>query len=224
MATYNRLMMAELLPPHIDKVLYLDCDIVIEGSVRELFDTPLDGYAVAAVEEMGCSLPDVYERLGFDRSYGYFNAGVLLVNLAYWRRIDSVNLFFDYIAANYDRIKAHDQDVLNALFHDICLHINYKWNVEEAFYHHCVLKRLDFDKELCRILRHPVVLHYTWKPKPWNPGCKHPFRIAYFRCLRQVDGGRVLWGRSYMQALVDSWTFRLVTILGFRKRRFYGLK
>lgn len=223
LATYNRLLMAEILPREIDKLLYLDCDIVIRGSLRELFDTPLDGYALAAVEEMGCTRPDAYERLGFDPKYGYFNAGVLLVNLAYWRQIDSVNLFFDYIAANYDRIVAHDQDVLNALFHAKCLHLDCKWNVEEAFYHHCVLKRLGFNRKLRRALLHPVVLHYTWKPKPWDPDCRHPFRIAYYRCLERVRGG-TMFRLRYLRAFADRWLAVPVLRLGLRSKRFHRLK
>lgn len=223
LATYNRLLMAELLPPEVDRALYLDCDIVIDGPLRELLETPLDGYALAAVEEMGCSLPDVYERLGYEPRYGYFNAGVLLVNLAYWRHIDSVKLFFDYIAANSDRIVAHDQDVLNALFHDKCLHLNCRWNAEEAFYHRSVLKRMGYDVQLRRTLRRPAVLHYTWKPKPWNPGCRHPFRIAYFRCLERVRGGTA-WRLRYLRAFADRWIFRQVLRFGIRARIFYPLK
>lgn len=223
LATYNRLLMAEILPQEIDKVLYLDCDIVIEGSLRELFETPLEGYALAAVEEMGCSRPDVYERLGYDPQYGYFNAGVLLINLDHWRRIGSVKLFFDYIAANRDRIVAHDQDVLNALFRAECLHLDCRWNVEEAFYHRAVLKRLGFGRDLRRALLRPAVIHYTWKPKPWDPDCKHPFRIAYYRWLERVRGGS-LFRIRYFRAFADRWLFPLALRAGLRGGFFYRLK
>ena len=69
-ATYYRLLMADILPQSIDKILYLDCDIIINDSITELWNTSLDGYAMAAIEELGCSLPDVYKRLGYDKKYG----------------------------------------------------------------------------------------------------------------------------------------------------------
>lgn len=116
-ATYYRLLMADILPQSIDKILYLDCDIIINDSITELWNTSLDGYAMAAIEELGCSLPDVYKRLGYDKKYGYFNAGVLLINLQYWREHNLTREFLLYIAENYEKLKAHDQDVLNALLH-----------------------------------------------------------------------------------------------------------
>ena len=47
-ATYYRLLISDLLPENIHKAIYLDCDIVINGSLQELWDMKLDGYALAA--------------------------------------------------------------------------------------------------------------------------------------------------------------------------------
>lgn len=225
-ATYYRLLMAEVLPRNIDKILYLDCDIVINDSITELWNTSLDGYALAAVEELGCSLPDVYERLEYDKQYGYFNAGVLLVNLHYWRKHGLTNVFLEYMALYRERLKAHDQDVLNALLHKHCLHISFEWNVEEAFYHYKFIKRLRFDCKLRSVLCCPKILHYTWKPKPWDNLCKHPFRINYYIYLWKIKGAVEKSHLSLMQKFLgfkDRYIFCLFLRLGFKGHCFYKL-
>lgn len=210
-ATYNRLFMAALLPDDVDKVLYLDCDIIINQSISELWEIALEGdYVVAAFEEMGCCLEDVYERLGYEAKYGYFNAGVLLVNLDYWRTHNMTQLFLEYIEGNFDKLKAHDQDVLNVFFHDKFRHISLAWNVELIFYFYGIIKRFNFDPELRYILRHPKILHFTWKPKPWEISCQHPFRINYYRYLRKIDKNvfslmsllRAFWDKYYFCFLI----------------------
>ena len=159
-ATYYRLFMTDILPSNINKVLYLDSDIVVARSIQELWNTDISGKALAAVEEMGCSLTDVFDRFQFDKEYGYFNAGVLLINLAYWRDNNITALFSDYIINHSDRIVAHDQDVLNALFHDKYLKLSFEWNVEEAFYHYSFLQRNMFDRQILLIFSTPAILPY----------------------------------------------------------------
>lgn len=221
-ATYYRLFMADILPLNLDKVIYLDCDIVINDSVRELWDTSLSGYALAAIEEQGCSMPDVYKRLDYDAKYGYFNAGVLLVNLTYWREYSLTKKFFEYVAQNSMKLKSHDQDVLNALLHDKCLHVSYQWNVEEAFYHYSVIKRLNFCPELLFVLRHPKILHYTWKPKPWEPSCKHPFRINYFIYLQKL-GKSTFSFKEKLLAYIDKYIFCFLLRIKMRGHQYYKL-
>lgn len=227
-ATYYRLLIAELLPTQLDRVLYLDCDIVIDGSLKELWNTLLEGYALAAIEEMGSSAVDVYERLGYDAKYGYFNAGVLLINLKYWRKNDLTKVFFQYMVLHSDKLRAHDQDILNALLHDKCLHVSPKWNVEEAFYHYYMIKKWKkWDKnEMKSILFNPLVLHYSWKPKPWEKSCRHPFRLKYFEYLRKVtayEDQKLSFGEKIL-AHYDELYFKLLIILGVSGHRFYTLE
>ncbi len=223
-ATYYRLFITDILPTNIDKVLYLDCDIIINRSIQELWNTNLSGYAIAAVEELGASAEDVYERLNYDKKYGYFNAGVLLINLAFWREHRMTSLFCNYININRSRLKAHDQDVLNALLHDKCLLLPCKWNVEEAFYHYLFMKRVKQNRELRYALRYPSVLHYTWKPKPWDPMCVHPFRINFFIFQNKTPWREPIPLRKTMRRLWDKYFFCFLLWAGITGRRFYRLK
>ena len=80
--TYTRLWIADLFPEDVDKVLYLDSDIIVAGDIGALWRTEMGDAVLGAVTIPGstrCAAFDIPE------SYGYFNSGVLLVNLARWR-------------------------------------------------------------------------------------------------------------------------------------------
>ena len=113
--TYYRLYAEELLPKNVDKVLYLDCDIIVNRPIGELFDMNWDGFSVGAVSDMCTEWQEYYDRLQYDRSKGYFNAGVLFMNLEYWRTHEIGRKCVDYLASNYDRIFNNDQDIRKVL-------------------------------------------------------------------------------------------------------------
>lgn len=95
-ATFYRLFLADLLPDTIEKVLYLDGDIVVRQSLCDLWNVDLTGYAIAAIPDAaGINNIEWYARLGYPPDLGYFNAGVLLINLEYWRQNQVTSLFFD---------------------------------------------------------------------------------------------------------------------------------
>ena len=79
--TYYRLFAEELLPLEVKQVLYLDCDIIVDGSIGNLFDMDWTDIAVGTIPDMCTEWEDYYKRLGYNKSMGYFNAGVLLMNL-----------------------------------------------------------------------------------------------------------------------------------------------
>ena len=226
-ATYYRLLISDLLPRDLDKVLYLDCDIVIDGSLEEFWNISIGGCALAAVDELNGCEQDVFERLEYKPEYGYFNAGVLLINLKYWRDNDLISVFFNYISLYSDKLTAHDQDLLNALLHDKCRHVSQKWNVIEAFYHYYVIKqwRKQNEREMKSTLFHPVILHYSWKPKPWEKGCRHPLRLKYFMYLNEIgsfSNHKLSFGDKLL-AYYDEFYFRLLLKLGIKGHRFYKL-
>jgi lipopolysaccharide biosynthesis glycosyltransferase len=195
-ATYYRLLIAELLPLQVEKVLYLDCDIVVNGPIDQLWHTPIDGYALAAVLQTGFGSQAV--RLGYPMEYGYFNAGVALMNLRYFRKYDVCRQLMHYISSHYDSIKYHDQDTLNAVLHDQTLHLMPQWNMTSGIYapgYHRQVDRQngqivnDYATEKNNALahkRHPLILHYVAKPKPWQPGCTHPLCMLYYHYACQT--------------------------------------
>ena len=117
MATYYRCMFSAILPDDVEKVLYLDCDIVVLGDISEFWNTDLTNYAVGCVEDIGYDDMERYDTLKYDSKYSYFNAGVLLINLKYWRDHKVDEQCVQYFLAYPERIRYNDQDLLNALLH-----------------------------------------------------------------------------------------------------------
>lgn len=186
-ATYYRLFCCYLLPEEIEKVIYLDCDIVVRGNLEPLWNTDIDDYAIAAVYQHNewAFQNNVFDRLGIPQNKGYFNAGVLLINVLYWRKNDITKKLFAFIENNYLLIKAHDQDVLNAVLHGNIRPLSPIWNYLPIFF-------LDQKKTFPHYLEYinvpdiqdAIIVHFVFKPKPWEMFCTHPLKSEYYKYLK----------------------------------------
>ena len=177
-ATYYRLFLQKILPESIDKVLYLDCDIICNGSIRELYSTDFEDN-IFATPDIAEGLIDRYNRLRYPQTQGYFNAGVLLINLKYWRENNVLNDFLDFITTHPDWIKLHDQDVLNKTFHDKKKHLPIKFNFQEGYlWREALYDYWKYEKEVIEARNNPVIIHYT-NIKPWWNTCVHPMAFVF---------------------------------------------
>ena len=183
LAAYLRLFVADILPVEIHKILYLDCDLIINDSIKDLWETDVTSYAVAAVEDMWSGKTDNYERLSYDASFSYFNAGVLLVNLNHWREMKFQKKAMQYIPGHIDKLVFNDQDVLNALLYDKKQFLPFRYNVQDGFLRRKRRIRPTSIPLLDEELKHPVIIHYTGGKKPWQYKSQHPYKNLYFRYL-----------------------------------------
>ncbi len=191
-ATYYRLFITSLLPESVNKAIYLDCDMVIRGSLENLWNTDINGFALGAVfQDLGWSdHNDCWERLNIPRKNGYFNAGCLLMNLHYLRKIKFQEKAIIYINTNIKRIISHDQDVLNALLQEHILMLDCKWNY--SLFLNPNLSKMEFPAG-CRYIEEknadgfePVIIHFVSKPKPWHYGCNNQYTPEYYEYLEQT--------------------------------------
>ena len=166
--TYYRLYAADLLPKTVDKVLYLDCDIIVNSSVGELFDEDWTDVAIVGAPDMSIEWQEFYDRLQYDRSLGYFNAGVVLLNLEYWRQHNIAEQCLDYLKNNYAIIENNDQDVLNYVMRDkkrmLPITYNFQTQFLTPFCFDTFSKQMQEDvlKE-----KSPKIIHYASEMKPW---------------------------------------------------------
>ena len=109
---FHRLFAARFLPDSLDKILSLDVDTVVLSSLRELWNTPLEGAFVAAVTDRYMS-EERCKSIGIENKTYYFNAGVLLMNLKVWREADVGGKLLDIIQEFQGRLDYLDQDALN---------------------------------------------------------------------------------------------------------------
>ena len=223
-ATYYRLFAQKVLPSDADRVIYIDCDIVVRGSLEPLWKIDIDNYALGAVYQgMNSLTKDDFERLGIPKEMGYFNAGVLLINLDYWRKHQVTERLFDYIKNNFHKIKQHDQDTLNAVLYNEVKPVSYAWNYLPQFF--LVKKgltfpaRVDYSEKI-----DPIVIHYVSIPKPWDYGCYNPYTNEYFKYLDHTPfkGWRppFIWKKYKQQVLIPKMIKILTKIDFLRLRRF----
>ncbi|MFR9164819.1 MAG: glycosyltransferase family 8 protein [Dysgonomonas sp.] len=182
-STYIRLFLPETLPQSLSKVLYIDCDIIIRNSIKELWNIDISDYALGAVEDMFSTKANNYERLDYVNTDSYFNAGVLLINLDYWRKNFVQEKLIGYILENSEKLKFYDQDALNAVLHNQKLLMPFKWNIQDGFYRIERHIRQDAWEELDKEIENPAVIHYTGSKKPWHYKSQHPHKSEYFRYL-----------------------------------------
>ena len=188
-ATYYRLFLTDILPSTIDKVLYLDGDIIVRKTLLPLWKIDLTDYAIGGAFDWAEGRKEIYTRLGYPSTKGHFNAGVLLINLSYWRIHNLKKAFVEYVWNYSDRIKYEDQDVLNVVLQDQKLLIPIKYNFQTGF-----LKKipewnyLKYEEEVNEGLSDPVIVHYTERYKPWYADTfpYHPYRNCFLKYQRKT--------------------------------------
>ncbi len=174
---YARLLLPRLLPPAVDRVVYLDCDMMVRAPIEELYDIDLGGHPIGAVRDaLSPFIPlrrDMVEKRDlFDGAEPYFNSGMLVIDLAQWRAFD-FEAQINALAARIDLNQLYfDQDLLNFLFQRRWQELPWRWNTIDAHRAHEALN--------------PAILHYTSTSKPWHllAGVFHS--TAYARWYRHV--------------------------------------
>lgn len=181
-ATWYRIFLPDLLP-EVDRILYLDGDLLALESLESLWRTDLSGQVAAAVLNV---LPQHYaERLateGLDPSR-YFNAGVMLMNLEEMRRADSSAALLAYGRERADRLVLRDQDALNAVLGPRCLELHPRWNCMNAFFVYPWADEAFGPERLAEARRDPAIRHFEgpFFNKPWHLTGDPDARAVYKR-------------------------------------------
>lgn len=165
---YYRLLAHELLPSSLHKILYLDADILCVNDLRSLYDIPLGENLYASAIHTGLTnTTDVINKIrlqNFDAD-GYYNSGVLLMNLDKIRTTVRAADIFSYIRDHI--LLLPDQDVLNALYG------KYIKSVPDQLYNFDIrndkiYETISFGKwTLDWVMKNTVILHYCGRDKTW---------------------------------------------------------
>jgi lipopolysaccharide biosynthesis glycosyltransferase len=166
-AVYFRLLAPRLLPSTLDKVLYLDCDIIVRRSLQGLWDTDISGYALAGVSNYD---DGARKALGLPDGTKYFNSGVLLINLAYWRERRVAEAATLFARENSEKMQFWDQDALNGTLVNRWIEVPPTWNWQ--FPGTLPENGNEFE---------PAVVHFTTKDKPWHWLNAHILKSEYYR-------------------------------------------
>lgn len=182
-ASYLRIFIPEILPESVEKVLYLDCDLLVRHDIAPLWDTELGDKVLGAVQNPFFVRHD---DLAMPPRADYFNAGVLLMNLKRWRALDGTARIIRFIEAHHDHLWAHDQDALNAVFCGEFHALAPGWNFQTAMlWSEPDGLSLSYP-QYRRLLEDPGIVHFTTPSKPWHFDNLHPYKSTYFQYLEKT--------------------------------------
>lgn len=170
-AMYYRLLAFQVLPEALDRALYLDPDILVIGPLRELYGMDMGENLFAAAIHRGIldlSGPVNRIRLAAYESDGYFNSGVLLMNLPAIRRRVKEEEIFRFVQENKAFLLLPDQDILNGLYGESILPVDEtRYNYDARKYQEYLLASQG-EKDLDWVMQNTALLHFCGKRKPWN--------------------------------------------------------
>ncbi len=178
---YYRISIPSLFDLSIEKVLYLDADMVIKDDIKKLWDIDISNFYVAAVEALSCT--ERYTDLNMPEGSLYFCSGLLLINLTKWRKSNITKKIIDFIENNQDKIQMWDQDSLNSILCGNWLPLSLIWNQQTYFFDDDFYKKFRHRQDFMEARDRPSIIHYTSSHKPWHYISIHPYKEEYFRYL-----------------------------------------
>lgn len=176
-ATYMKLFLSELLPEEVDRILYIDCDTIINDSIDSLWEYDLkNSYIAMAID---CMNPEHKKKYGISYSQKYFNAGVILFSLKKWRANKCIRKVISFLKDEKKTVSFADQDLLNICFFQYieelplrynCISLYGQFSYENICYMYGLEKSIfytqtDYETDT----NSPVIIHFpsVFLSKPW---------------------------------------------------------
>jgi lipopolysaccharide biosynthesis glycosyltransferase len=179
---YYRISIPLLFDNSIDKVLYLDADMIIKDDIKKIWISDISNSYVAAVEAL--SFNERYADLNMPEGSLYFCSGLLLMNLTKWREDNTMLKIIEFIEKNRDKIQMWDQDSLNSILCENWLPLPLKWNQQTYFFDDKIYQEFQNRQDFIDARVNPSVIHYTSSHKPWDYISMHPYKEEYFYYLK----------------------------------------
>ena len=178
-ATYYRFLLAELFPK-LDKILWLDADILVTNKIDKLWETDIEKVYAAGVDAPGIknNFSEYKKEIGFDIDELHVNAGILLLNLGKIRRDNKTKELFDNTIKLKDKIRFQDQCIINITFQGKMKELGDEYNYTDY------AQMRDKDSRIKEV----AIVHYTGARKPWcqyDPNDK--YNVLYFKYIDEYN-------------------------------------
>lgn len=208
---YYRLLLPTLLPD-VERILYLDCDLLIRKSIVPLWE--IGAHSTSPIHAVqGFGAPYAGDRFGIPdhASHGIpanapcFNSGVMLMNLETWRRDGWTEKVLKHLPdSDSSRFALFDQYALNIAFYQHWGALDPTWNRMNTIERFAAWEDTEFKRSLesrhQELLDDPAIVHFTGPHKPWvRSARRHRFSGEYVDAMEESgwfnDGAlrRVLW-------------------------------
>lgn len=184
LSQYARLFISSVMPKDLLRVLYLDCDIIVNKSIYELWNLDMCGKTIAALMDAFSS--KYRANIGLEPSDVMFNSGVMLIDLEKWKEQKIEKKILDYIVVHNGRIQQGDQGALNAILSNHTYCFEPKFNTVTIFYDFTYSEMMVYRKppkfyteqQIKQATEDPFIIHFTtsfMSLRPWIKGCQHQY-------------------------------------------------
>lgn len=194
LATYYRLKLPTLLPD-VSRVIYFDCDFVINSSLKDLFNKNLGDLPLAGVRDIN--------KRELRKNHNYVNAGMLVMDLDNLKKQNIETQFLEWTKEHIDTIKLGDQEIINEVLKDRILIVEDEWNVQSSNF----TNRSSYTNK-------PRAIHFVAKKKPWHYGSFSYHRALYFKYLQLTPWK--MSDKDYHHWTVEN---QVASVLGYVKYR-----
>ncbi|TWU37409.1 glycosyltransferase family 8 protein [Novipirellula artificiosorum] len=211
--TYLRLLIPSLVPPTVEKVIYLDSDLLVRKDISILWEEPMEDHSALAALELASPYVDAevvfanqplkhsrlgtatpianYRELHLDPRAKVFNAGMLVINVAQWRQEQIPEQAYQCLEDHRDHVLYCDQYALNVVLHGKWRELDSRWNQTAHYYAYkcCDHSPLE-EPTFSNLANDPWICHFTWIHKPWFRDSGHPFGDEFVWQMRQTAWAR----------------------------------
>ena len=188
-AAYFRLALADILRNDIEKVIYLDVDLLVFDDINKLWQIDLENLPLAAVPDYGIMASvrlckQKKQVIGLPVGEKYFNSGVLIIDVDLWRKYNYSSRVIKL--ASTAHLPHHDQDALNKVFMDNWVELPLRWNVIPPVYNLFIkiLLNKKFRKKAINARKNIAIMHYAGRYKPWEFTLHKGFNEKYYEYLQ----------------------------------------
>ena len=191
-ASYFRLDIANILDESIEKIIYLDCDLLVYDDIEKMWQLDMGGKPVAATCDLGIMASARVRKqknkfIGLPFDAPYFNAGVLIMDLKKWRDGNYAEAII--ALATQNKYPNHDQDALNKFFMNNWQEIPLRWDVIPPVFNlfFKILNKPDLRKKAIEAKLNPAIFHYAGGYKPWEYEIHDGFNDKYYEYLKLTE-------------------------------------
>lgn len=192
-STYFRLLIPSHVSPSIDRIIYLDADLVVCRNLLELW-RDIQGEAPLYAVQEGMTLVSDEDRvfnwsdLGISPTAPYMNAGVLGINLSYFRQHRIAEQVIQYLRRHGSNVCFWDQGGLNAILAEKWEFLDRRWNQTHLINRpQHWLERGMTEEEYVRLREDPFIVHFSGSEKPWDYICPDPRKEVFYDVLQHTD-------------------------------------
>lgn len=191
MATFSRIYLPPILKEKIDRLLYLDVDMLCMGDLSEIYNISLDGCIVAGVQDFASAAARAANNIPYQQKY--INAGFLLIDVPKWLDFGATNKIHAYVSERKGRVEQCDQGAINAVLGREAKIVHPKYNAMTPlfFVSSNYIKAMYgipeyySESEIRQAKSEPIIIHFLkfggLVNRPWVARCTHPMKDYYFK-------------------------------------------